>query len=69
MKNFCSDKMPIIKDNVYIGTGAKILGDVTVGSNTVVGANTVVIRDVPDNMVAYGIPARVSTRLRKCSRE
>ncbi|OQY43024.1 MAG: hypothetical protein B6240_13400 [Desulfobacteraceae bacterium 4572_87] len=39
--------------------GAKILGDITVGDNVVIGANAVVIRDVPPDSVAVGIPARV----------
>jgi serine O-acetyltransferase len=51
--------VPIIGDNVYIGTGAKILGDVKIGNNVKVGANAVVIKDVPDNAVAVGVPAKI----------
>lgn len=50
---------PIIGDNVYIGAGAKVLGDITIGNNVKIGANAVVITDVPDNGVAVGVPARV----------
>jgi serine O-acetyltransferase len=50
---------PQIGNNVYIGAGAKILGNIVVGDNVVVGANCVVIRDVPDNAVVVGIPARI----------
>ncbi len=40
---------PIIKDNVYIGAGAKIIGSCTIGNNCRIGANVVVTKDVPDN--------------------
>ncbi len=40
---------PVIKDNVYIGAGAKIIGDITIGRNARIGANCVVVTDVPDN--------------------
>lgn len=54
-----SVNVPVIGDNVYIATGAKILGDIRVGSNSVVGANAVVVKDVPENCVVAGIPAKV----------
>jgi serine O-acetyltransferase len=47
----------VIGNNVDIGTGAKILGPISIGNNVVIGANAVVIRDVPDNCVAAGVPA------------
>lgn len=50
---------PKIGNNVYIGTGAKILGDICIGSNVRIGANAVVIKDIPDNSTAVGVPARV----------
>ena len=52
-------EVPIIEDNVYIGAGAKVLGPIKVGKNAVIGANAVVIQDVPDNAVVAGIPARI----------
>ena len=52
-------KFPIIGDNVTIYSGAKIIGDVKIGNNAIIGANAVVTRDVPDNCVAVGVPARV----------
>lgn len=52
-------KLPVIGNNVYVGTGAKILGDLTVGDDVVIGANAVVTKDVPSNCVIAGIPARV----------
>lgn len=50
---------PTIGRFVFIGTGAKILGPVTVGDNARIGANAVVISDVPANATAVGVPARV----------
>jgi acetyltransferase-like isoleucine patch superfamily enzyme len=48
-----------VGNNVWIGYGACILRGVTVGNNAVIGANAVVTRDVPDNAVVGGVPARV----------
>ena len=51
--------VPVIGDNVYIATGAKILGPITIGSNVTIGANAVVICDVPNNAVMAGVPAKI----------
>ncbi len=53
---------PLIHKNVKIGAGAKILGPVEVGENSSIGANAVVIADIPSNSVAVGVPARVIRR-------
>ncbi len=50
---------PKLGDNVYIGAGAKVLGDIRVGNNVRIGANAVVLHDVPDNATVVGIPAKV----------
>lgn len=50
---------PTIEDGVLIGMGAKILGNITVGARARIGANAVVIRDVPPDSTAVGIPARI----------
>ncbi len=50
---------PTIGRFVFIGTGAKILGPVQIGDNARIGANTVVLGDVPANATAVGVPARV----------
>jgi serine O-acetyltransferase len=50
---------PTIGDNVYIGPGAKIVGNIRVGSHAAIGANCVVTKDVPDHGVVVGIPGRV----------
>lgn len=50
---------PTIGNHVHIGTGAKVLGPITVGDYARIGANAVVVRDVPANCTAVGIPARI----------
>ena len=52
--------VPRIEDNVFIATGAKVLGDITIGQGAVIGANAVVIRSVPPRCIAVGVPARIS---------
>jgi|TARA_B100000035_G_scaffold220336_1_gene189143 serine O-acetyltransferase len=49
---------PTLKDNVVVGSGAQILGPVVVGKNSKIGANAVVTKDVPENAVMIGIPAK-----------
>lgn len=53
---------PTIGNNVMIGTGAKVLGPVTIGDNTRVAAGAVVLIDIPENCTATGIPAKVVKR-------
>jgi serine O-acetyltransferase len=53
---------PTIGNNVVIGTGAKILGDIKVGENVHIGANAVVIRDIPENSTVVGVPGRIAKR-------
>jgi len=53
---------PTIGNNVVIGAGSKVLGNITIGDNSKVGANSVVIKDVPPDSTAIGIPARVLKR-------
>lgn len=50
---------PTIGDNVMIGSGAKVLGPFTVGSNSKIAANAVVLSEVPENSTCVGVPARV----------
>jgi serine O-acetyltransferase len=49
---------PTLMDNVVVGSGAQILGPVVVGKNSKIGANAVVTKDVPENAVMIGIPAK-----------
>ena len=51
---------PTIGNNVVIGAGAKILGNITIGDNSYIGANAVVIRDVPPNSTVVGVPGRIT---------
>jgi serine O-acetyltransferase len=51
---------PTIGDNVVIGGGAKVLGNITVGDNSYIGANAVVIKDVPQNSTVVGVPGRIT---------
>jgi len=53
---------PVIGDRVDIGAGAKILGPVRIGAGAVIGANAVVLCDVPAGALAVGIPARIKVR-------
>ena len=49
---------PTLKDNVVVGSGAQVLGPIKVGKNAKIGSNAVVTKDVPENAVMIGIPAR-----------
>ncbi len=51
---------PTIGNNVVIGAGAKVLGNITIGDNSYVGANAVVIKDVPPNSTVVGVPGRIT---------
>jgi serine O-acetyltransferase len=53
---------PTIEDNVVIGVGAAVLGDITIGRGTRVGAGAVVVNDVPPNCTVVGIPGRIVVR-------
>jgi len=51
---------PTVGNNVVIGTGAKVLGNILIGDNSYIGANAVVIKDVPPNSTVVGVPGRVT---------
>jgi serine O-acetyltransferase len=53
---------PTIEENVVVGAGAKILGPITIGARTRIGANAVVVKDVPPDSVVVGIPGRITHR-------
>lgn len=57
-----SNGWPTIGNNVYIGTGAKVIGNITLENNVVVGANAVVTCSVPENSLAVGVPAIIKER-------
>ena len=49
---------PTLKDNVVVGSGAQVLGPIVIGKNAKIGSNAVVTKDVPENAVMIGIPAK-----------
>jgi serine O-acetyltransferase len=53
---------PTLEENVVIGAGAKVLGGITIGANSRIGANAVVVRTVPPNSVVVGVPGQVVVR-------
>lgn len=53
---------PVIGNRVDIGAGAKVLGSIRIGDDVAIGANAVVITDVPSNSIAVGVPARIRPR-------
>jgi len=60
-------KCPIIKDNVSIGANSVIIGSITVGSNSIIAAGSVVIKDVPKNSIVAGNPARLVKKINENS--
>jgi len=56
---------PTLGNNVVVGAGAKVLGNINVGNNVNIGANAVVIRDVPDDSTVVGVPGRIAKKLGK----
>ena len=53
------NKIPIIGNNVYLGAGCRILGDVIIGDNVIIGPNSVVVKNIPSSCIAVGIPATI----------
>lgn len=57
----CEGGAPVIGNNVFIGAGAVILGNIKIGDNAIIGANAVVLRDIPQNAIAIGVPAKIKS--------
>ena len=57
---------PTLMDGVIVGSGAQILGDITLGKNVRVGANSVVLKNIPENTTVVGIPARIVGDAKDC---
>jgi serine O-acetyltransferase len=53
---------PTLEDHVVVGAGAQVLGPITIGAHSRIGANSVVVKDVPANSVVVGIPGRIKSR-------
>ena len=60
---------PTLEDNVVIGAGAQVLGPITIGKGGKVGSNSVVVKDLPANATAVGIPARIVNETSKSEKE
>jgi len=58
-KDNSGKRHPTVGNNVIIGSGVKVLGNVTIGDNSKIGANAVVLKDIPANSTAVGIPAKI----------
>lgn len=56
---FAADKRPRVGCNVTLGVGARVLGGITLGDHSIIGANSVVVKSVPEGAVAAGVPARI----------
>ena len=65
LKNVAEPCAPQIGNNVDIGAGAKILGNIKIGNNVNIAANSVVLTDVPDNAIAVGVPAVIKMKKMK----
>ncbi len=59
---------PTLKNNVIVGTGAKVLGNITIGSNVKIGANSVVLKDIPDDCTVVGVGRIVNAKCILCSK-
>ena len=52
-----------LKENCKIGSHSTVMPNVTIGKNSIIGANSLVLSDIPDNVVAFGVPAKVIRRI------
>lgn len=60
--SFDTESRPVVEDDVIITAGAKILGSVRLGRGSIIGANAVVLKDVPPNSIAVGVPATIKPK-------
>ncbi|ALM49903.1 acetyltransferase [Flavobacterium psychrophilum] len=58
-RNFGDKRVPVVGDNVYIGTGSVIFGEIKIGNNVIVGSNSLINKDIPDNCTAVGNPMKI----------
>lgn len=64
-RNFGDKKVPLFGNDVYVGAGSKIFGEITIGNNVIIGANSVINKSVPDNCTVVGNPMRIIKTDRK----
>ena len=56
----------VLKENCKIGSHPTILPGVTIGRNSIIGANSLVNKDIPSNVIAFGVPAKIVRKIEKC---
>lgn len=61
-RNFGDKQVPILGDDVYVGTGSVVFGEIKIGNNVIIGSNSVVNKDIPDNCTVVGNPMRIIQR-------
>ena len=64
-RNFKDTKVPKIGNDVYIGAGSVVFGEITIGNNVIIGSNSVINKSVPDNCTVVGNPMRIIEQDRK----
>ncbi|WP_353150631.1 serine acetyltransferase [Flavobacterium sp.] len=58
-RNFGDKKVPVIGDDVYIGAGSVVFGEINIGNNVIIGSNSLVNKDIPNNSTVVGNPMRI----------
>tara|TARA_B110000240_G_C13379100_1_gene401656 strand:+ start:438 stop:893 length:456 start_codon:yes stop_codon:yes gene_type:complete len=58
-RNFGDTLVPVIGDDVYIGAGSVVFGEITIGNNVIIGSNSVINRSIPDDCTAVGNPFKI----------
>lgn len=58
-RNFGDKKVPVFGDDVYIGAGSVIFGEITIGNNVIIGSNSLINKNVPDNCTVVGNPMKI----------
>ena len=58
-RKFRDEKVPVIGNDVYIGANLVVFGEITIGNNVIIGAGSIVDKDVPDNSTVFGNPMRI----------
>ena len=64
-RNFGDEKVPSIGDDVYIGAGSVVFGEITIGNNVIIGSNSLVNKSIPDNCTVVGNPMKIIVYDRK----
>ena len=64
-RNLGDKKVPVFGNDCYVGAGSKVFGEIVIGNNVIIGANTVVNKSIPDNCTVVGNPMRIIKENRK----